>query len=117
MEGIAPVLRVANARASVEWYAKLGLEVESEHAFGQAGRCTARSDAVAPVRASPRRRPGGSIGAGVPQIVNAKPGANACLLACGQEHGHLYTSACEVAMDQRFGRSRHPIADPLPCFI
>lgn len=34
MEGLAPVLPVASARASVEWYAKLGFEVESEHSFG-----------------------------------------------------------------------------------
>jgi len=34
MEGMAPILHVANARASIEWYAKLGFEVESEHAFG-----------------------------------------------------------------------------------
>jgi catechol 2,3-dioxygenase-like lactoylglutathione lyase family enzyme len=34
MEGTAPILHVANARASIEWYAKLGFEVESEHAFG-----------------------------------------------------------------------------------
>ena len=34
MEGMAPILHVANAWASIEWYAKLGFEVESEHAFG-----------------------------------------------------------------------------------
>ena len=34
MEGIAPILHVADARASVDWYAQLGFEVESEHAFG-----------------------------------------------------------------------------------
>ena len=34
MEGIAPILHVADARASVEWYAQLGFEVESEHTFG-----------------------------------------------------------------------------------
>ena len=34
MEGMAPILHVANARASIEWYAKLGFEVESEHSFG-----------------------------------------------------------------------------------
>jgi catechol 2,3-dioxygenase-like lactoylglutathione lyase family enzyme len=31
MEGMAPILHVANARASIEWYARLGFEVESEH--------------------------------------------------------------------------------------
>ncbi len=36
MEGMAPILHVANARASIEWYAKLGFEVESEHSFGRA---------------------------------------------------------------------------------
>lgn len=34
MEGIAPILHVADARASSEWYAQLGFVVESEHAFG-----------------------------------------------------------------------------------
>ena len=34
MEGMAPILHVASARASVEWYARLGFDVESEHAFG-----------------------------------------------------------------------------------
>jgi catechol 2,3-dioxygenase-like lactoylglutathione lyase family enzyme len=34
MEGMAPILHVADARASSEWYAQLGFEVESEHAFG-----------------------------------------------------------------------------------
>ena len=34
MEGMAPILHVANARASIEWYAKLGFGVESEHTFG-----------------------------------------------------------------------------------
>jgi hypothetical protein len=34
MEGMAPILHVANPRASSEWYAQLGFEVESEHAFG-----------------------------------------------------------------------------------
>ncbi len=34
MEGMAPILHVANARASIEWYARLGFEVESEHTFG-----------------------------------------------------------------------------------
>ena len=34
MEGMAPILHVANARASIEWYAKLGFQVESEHVFG-----------------------------------------------------------------------------------
>jgi glyoxalase superfamily protein len=32
--GLAPILHVTNARASVDWYARLGFEVESEHAFG-----------------------------------------------------------------------------------
>ena len=36
MEGMAPILHVADARASSEWYAQLGFEVESEHAFGLA---------------------------------------------------------------------------------
>jgi catechol 2,3-dioxygenase-like lactoylglutathione lyase family enzyme len=31
MEGIAPILHVADARASTEWYAQLGFEVQSEH--------------------------------------------------------------------------------------
>jgi Glyoxalase superfamily protein len=31
MEGMAPILHVASARASIEWYARLGCEVESEH--------------------------------------------------------------------------------------
>jgi hypothetical protein len=30
MEAIAPILHVANARASIKWYTKLGFEVESE---------------------------------------------------------------------------------------
>jgi catechol 2,3-dioxygenase-like lactoylglutathione lyase family enzyme len=34
MEGMAPILHVADARASSEWYVQLGFEVESEHAFG-----------------------------------------------------------------------------------
>ena len=34
MEGMAPILHVADARASSEWYAQLGFEVESEHVFG-----------------------------------------------------------------------------------
>jgi catechol 2,3-dioxygenase-like lactoylglutathione lyase family enzyme len=34
MEGIAPILHVANARASVDWYAQFGFEVEAEHVFG-----------------------------------------------------------------------------------
>jgi catechol 2,3-dioxygenase-like lactoylglutathione lyase family enzyme len=34
MEGMAPILHVADARASVDWYAQFGFEVESEHAFG-----------------------------------------------------------------------------------
>ena len=34
MEGMAPILHVANARASIQWYAQLGFDVESEHAFG-----------------------------------------------------------------------------------
>ena len=34
MEGIAPTLHVADARASVDWYAELRFDVESEHAFG-----------------------------------------------------------------------------------
>lgn len=34
MEGMAPILHVANARVSIEWYAQLGFEVESEHTFG-----------------------------------------------------------------------------------
>jgi hypothetical protein len=34
MEGTAPILHVADARASSEWYAQLGFVVESEHAFG-----------------------------------------------------------------------------------
>ena len=34
MEGMAPILHVANARASIEWYAKLGFEIESEHVVG-----------------------------------------------------------------------------------
>ena len=31
---MAPILHVSDARASSEWYAQLGFEVESEHAFG-----------------------------------------------------------------------------------
>jgi catechol 2,3-dioxygenase-like lactoylglutathione lyase family enzyme len=34
MESIAPILHVADARASVDWYAQLGFEIESEHVFG-----------------------------------------------------------------------------------
>lgn len=34
MAALAPVLRVADARASVEWYAKLGFVQEFEHQFG-----------------------------------------------------------------------------------
>ena len=34
VEGMAPILHVANARASIEWYAKLGFEIESEHVVG-----------------------------------------------------------------------------------
>jgi catechol 2,3-dioxygenase-like lactoylglutathione lyase family enzyme len=34
MEGMAPILHVADARASIAWYAQLGFEVESEHTFG-----------------------------------------------------------------------------------
>ena len=34
MEGMAPILHVASARVSIDWYARLGFEVESEHAFG-----------------------------------------------------------------------------------
>jgi hypothetical protein len=34
MEGIAPILHVADARANVDWYAELRFDVESEHAFG-----------------------------------------------------------------------------------
>lgn len=33
MEGIVPILHVANARASIDWYARLGFEVEWEHTF------------------------------------------------------------------------------------
>ena len=33
MEGMAPILHVDSARASIEWYAKLGFVVESEHVF------------------------------------------------------------------------------------
>ena len=61
MEGMAPILHVADARASIAWYAQLGFEVESEHTFGPDWPfvCAAetRPGAVAPVRASPRRRP------------------------------------------------------------
>src|SRR4029077_19394438 len=32
--GYRPIFHVADARASVDWYAQLGFEVESEHAFG-----------------------------------------------------------------------------------
>lgn len=31
---MARILHVADARASCEWYAQLGFEVESEHVFG-----------------------------------------------------------------------------------
>jgi catechol 2,3-dioxygenase-like lactoylglutathione lyase family enzyme len=34
MDGIAPILHVADARASADWYARLGFQVESEHTFG-----------------------------------------------------------------------------------
>jgi hypothetical protein len=34
MEGMTPTLHVADARASIEWCAKLGFEVKSEHFFG-----------------------------------------------------------------------------------
>jgi len=34
MEGSAPILHVADARASIDWYARLGFTVESEHTFG-----------------------------------------------------------------------------------
>ena len=34
MEGMAPISHVADARASADWYAQLGFEVEAEHAFG-----------------------------------------------------------------------------------
>ena len=34
MEGMAPILHVADARAGIAWYAQLGFEVESEHTFG-----------------------------------------------------------------------------------
>jgi catechol 2,3-dioxygenase-like lactoylglutathione lyase family enzyme len=34
MEGMAPILHVADARASSGWYAQLGFEVESKHSFG-----------------------------------------------------------------------------------
>ena len=34
MEGMAPILHAADARASSNWYAQLGFTVESEHAFG-----------------------------------------------------------------------------------
>ena len=34
MEGIVPILHVAEARASIDWYARLGFEVEWQHAFG-----------------------------------------------------------------------------------
>lgn len=33
MEQLAPILRVSDARASVEWYARLGFEQEWEHQF------------------------------------------------------------------------------------
>jgi hypothetical protein len=33
MEGIVPILHVAQARASIDWYAQLGFEVEWEHTF------------------------------------------------------------------------------------
>jgi hypothetical protein len=53
MEGMAPILHVASARVSTEWYAKLGFEVESEHSFGPdwPAVCAAASGpgAVAPV--------------------------------------------------------------------
>ena len=31
IEGMAPILHVADARASIQWYAQLGFDVESEH--------------------------------------------------------------------------------------
>jgi catechol 2,3-dioxygenase-like lactoylglutathione lyase family enzyme len=34
MEGMAPILHVADARTSADWYARLGFEVESEHVLG-----------------------------------------------------------------------------------
>jgi len=34
VEGMAPILHVADARVTSEWYAQLGFEVESEHVFG-----------------------------------------------------------------------------------
>jgi catechol 2,3-dioxygenase-like lactoylglutathione lyase family enzyme len=33
LSGVVPFLRVADARASAEWYARLGFEVEWEHRF------------------------------------------------------------------------------------
>lgn len=33
MEGTVPILHVAEARASIEWYARLGFEVEWQHTF------------------------------------------------------------------------------------
>lgn len=34
MEGMVPILHVADARASIAWYAQLGFDVEAEHTFG-----------------------------------------------------------------------------------
>jgi catechol 2,3-dioxygenase-like lactoylglutathione lyase family enzyme len=33
MESIVPILHVADARASIDWYGRLGFEVEWQHAF------------------------------------------------------------------------------------
>ena len=33
MEGTVPILHVSDARASLDWYARLGFELEWEHAF------------------------------------------------------------------------------------
>ena len=67
MEGMAPILHVANARASIEWYAKLGFEVESEHAFGpdwplyvRLRRGPAQLGLPGPACEAGRRRAGGS---------------------------------------------------------
>jgi hypothetical protein len=66
MEGIAPILHVADARASVDWYAQLGFEVESEQPSGQTGRCmcgcgAARHSCICPSTASTEARPATSI--------------------------------------------------------
>jgi catechol 2,3-dioxygenase-like lactoylglutathione lyase family enzyme len=34
MEGVVPILHVANAQASIDWYAQLGFNVEWQHSFG-----------------------------------------------------------------------------------